>query len=386
MEADAKLAQRNEELIKAYAELSKTSSELEHLFRNIHEVFFSVDMRTYTTLQMSDRCEHIYGYPAEEFKRNPNLWMDLALDEDRHIINANYAPMLAGKDIQHTHRIRRKDGTVRWVETKITPTMGEDGKLERIDGITSDVTERKESEEKIAQRNEELIKINAELDRFVYSASHELRAPLTSVLGLITVARMHQLDEECETLLEMMQTSVERLDLFIKDIVNYSRNSRLEIICEKISFEEVIHESLDQLRYMPEVKHIAISTEIEGTEEFYSDRKRISVLLNNILSNAIKYYNPKEAHPFIHIKVCQSAEEASLEVRDNGLGIAAEYLDKIFNMFFRATQAQSGSGLGLYIVKEIVDKMNGDLSVDSQEGKGSTFQFRLPNLNPQKAL
>jgi PAS domain S-box-containing protein len=386
------MVELNQKLRHEIEESRKTSSELEHLFRNIHEVFYSMDMRNFKILQMSDSCVRIYGFTSEELKRDPNLWMGAILEEDQQLIRELYAPMYAGKDLHHTHRIRHRDGSIKWVEIRITTTQGEDGMLDRIDGITIDVTERMEADAKLAQRNEELIKINAELsktnaelDRFVYSASHELRAPLTSVLGLITVARLQPLDEHCASLLEMMQTSVERLDIFIKDIVNYSRNSRMEIASEKIDFAEVIHDSLEQLRYMPEVQNITITTELKRNDEFFSDRKRITILLNNILSNAIKYHNPQAERPFIHISVEQSAAEATLEVRDNGVGIGEAYLDKIFTMFYRATQLQSGSGLGLYIVKEIVDKMNGHLSVHSQEGKGSTFQFRLPNLNPGKA-
>jgi PAS domain S-box-containing protein len=368
------------------AESQKRSAHLDTLFRNIHEVFFSVDMQTGALLQMSVRCEQVYGYSVEDFYQNPKLWLDVVLEEDRHIIDENYPPMLAGRDIQHTHRIRHKDGTIRWLESKITPTLDGDGKLVRIDGITSDVTARKDAEEKLEQRNQELLKINSELDRFVYSASHEMRAPLTSVLGLVNLASTGEEDPDKLMLLKMMQTSVERLDLFIKDIVHYARNSRLEVENERIDFPDLIAESIDQLKYMPEVANIRITTALDGDHEFYSDKKRISVVMNNLLSNAIKYSNPRVANPFIHIHVSQRTDAVALEIRDNGVGIREEYLDKIFNMFYRATMMQSGSGLGLYIVKEIIEKLEGSWGVCSKEGEGSTFHFLIPNLNLKVAV
>lgn len=368
------------------AESQRRSADLDTLFRNINEVFFSVEMQTGTLLQMSVRCEQVYGYSAEEFHENSNLWLDVVLEEDRYIIDENYPLLLAGRDIQHTNRILHKDGSIRWLETKITPTLDDQGKLVRIDGITSDVTARKDAEEKLEQRNQELLKTNSELDRFVYSASHELRAPLASVLGLVTLASMGEDDPEKLKLLKMMQTSVERLDLFIKDIVHYARNSRLEIEYERIDFPDLIAESIDQLRYMPEVANIQITTAMDGEYDFYSDRKRISVVMNNLLSNAIKYSNPRVANPFIHIHVSHRTDAVALEIKDNGVGIREEYLDKIFNMFFRATMMQSGSGLGLYIVKEIIEKLEGSWGVCSKEGEGSTFHFLIPNLNLKAAV
>jgi signal transduction histidine kinase len=232
----------------------------------------------------------------------------------------------------------------------------------------------------LEQQNRELVKTNAELDRFVYSASHELRSPLTSVMGLISIARMNEKDKGQLKLMDMMQTSVERLDIFIQDIVNYSGNSRMDLAEEKIDFEAVIAECIEQLRYMPEVENVSIFTEVLGDCEFLSDRKRISVIINNLLSNALKYQKPDEDKPYIHVIVNVSPEVALITISDNGSGIPREYQDKIFNMFYRATERKPGTGLGLYIVKEIVDRLEGKVHVESEPGKGSTFYVSIPSV------
>ncbi|HTF02685.1 MAG TPA: PAS domain S-box protein [Bacteroidia bacterium] len=129
-------------------ELAKAHNELKTLFENIDTVFFTVDMTCYKVIQMSASCEKIYGHTAEDFLANSNLWFEVILEEDKHVIESNYPLMYAGKRFSHENRICAKDGTIRWVETKITPTLGDDGQVTRIDGITSDITLRKEAEEK----------------------------------------------------------------------------------------------------------------------------------------------------------------------------------------------------------------------------------------------
>lgn len=129
-------------------ELAKAHEELKTLFRNIETVFFTVDVTQGKVVQMSPSCEKIYGYTAEDFLNDNNsLWYDAVLEEDKHIIQANYALMYAGKSFSHAHRIKAKDGTIRWIESKLTPTLGADGSVIRIDGITSDITAQKEAEE-----------------------------------------------------------------------------------------------------------------------------------------------------------------------------------------------------------------------------------------------
>ncbi|MDP1800485.1 MAG: PAS domain S-box protein [Bacteroidota bacterium] len=145
------MVELNDKLRKETIELKKTHSELKTLFDNIDDVFFTVDMTNYKLLQMSSNCEKMYGYPIECFYETPNLWFDVVIEKDKHIIQNNYPTMHAGQRFTQQYRISRKDGNLRYLETKITPTLNENGQLIRIDGISTDITERKRAEKKAHQ-------------------------------------------------------------------------------------------------------------------------------------------------------------------------------------------------------------------------------------------
>jgi signal transduction histidine kinase len=131
-------------------------------------------------------------------------------------------------------------------------------------------------------------------------------------------------------------------------------------------------ESADKVEFISKVK---------GTGNFYSDPKRISIFLNNFLSNAIKYQDPgKKKKSFVNIQVTQTKSYATITIEDNGVGIKKEYQSKIFNMFFRASENSFGSGLGLYIARQAVERLGGEIKVDSKLGIGTTFTINLPSL------
>lgn len=231
----------------------------------------------------------------------------------------------------------------------------------------------------IEKRNRELRKLNSELDRFVYSASHDLRAPLASILGLIAVARLDK-GNNTEEYLNLIEKCIHKLDGFIRDIIDFSRNSRLELDTEPIHFEPMIHEIIDELKYMDERGLIQKKVEVNGSGEFFTDKKRLAIILRNLISNAYKYHNPYTENNFVQIRVNYSAKGASIEVADNGIGIAEEHLQNIFKMFYRAIENNNGSGLGLYIVKETVEKLKGSISVRSVLGQGTTFELKLTSV------
>lgn len=233
----------------------------------------------------------------------------------------------------------------------------------------------------VEKRNRELRKLNSELDRFVYSASHDLRAPLASILGLIAVARLDK-SNNVEEYLNLIEKSIHKLDGFIRDIIDFSRNSRLELHTESINFESMVHEIIDELKYMDERGLIRKIVEVNGSGNFYTDRKRLAIILRNLISNAYKYHNPYNDDNFVHVIVKYSSHEATITVADSGIGISEEHLSNIFKMFYRANENNNGSGLGLYIVKETVDKLKGNITVRSIPNQGSTFELKLTNIKP----
>lgn len=277
-----------------------------------------------------------------------------------------------------------KEGKPYWVSIEVQPIYDRAGQVIQFIAIQSDITERKATQHALLERNEELVKINAELDRFVYSASHDLRAPIASLLGLIEVARLEKSLDNIENLLNMQKTSLLRLDRFIRDIVDHSRNMRLSVEPEAVNFEHIVHATFEQLQFMDNVNRLRKVINIKQAVKFYTSPTRLDIIFNNLISNAIKYADLRKDDPFLEITVSLNETRAEIRVRDNGEGIPAESLPKIFDMFFRASGRGSGSGLGLYIVKEAIQKIDGNIQVKSEYGQGTEFVVEIPNLVAQR--
>lgn len=253
---------------------------------------------------------------------------------------------------------------------------------ERTKALHDEILTRKEAEEKLQRSNHELSKRNTELDNFVYSVSHDLRAPIASVLGLINLAKKDSNIAMKDVYLDMIQKSANQQDHFIREILDQSRNSRLDIKREEIFFEPIIEETFNQLKFATATgQNVERIITVKQEEPFYSDRWRLKVILNNIISNAIRYRNGKD--PVIKVNVAVNRQGAHLQIEDNGKGIGKEHLNKVCNMFYRATDDGAGSGLGLYIVKETIDKLNGSMKIDSEIGRGTMVSMNIPEYTPK---
>ncbi|MCV9385870.1 sensor histidine kinase [Reichenbachiella ulvae] len=232
----------------------------------------------------------------------------------------------------------------------------------------------------INRQNKELKKVNEELDRFVYSASHEMRSPLSSILGLVHIARSDK-SGDLNMYFNHIESSVMRLDDFIKDIIDYSRNARLGVISQEIDLRELIDSILHGISFTENYKIISHNIDIPEGLIFNSDRGRLKIVLSNLITNAFKHHAPdKVKNPWVSIKVEKLLEGIRIEIQDNGLGIDPKHISDIFKMFYRATTLNDGSGLGLYMVKEIIAKLNGTVDVHSELQKGTTFEVYIPEL------
>lgn len=226
--------------------------------------------------------------------------------------------------------------------------------------------------------NKMLSKTNAELDRFVYSTSHDLRAPLASVLGLIDITKRSTDRQEVNRYLEMMTGRIHALDKFVRDITDYSQNNRLAVKRDRIALRELAEDVWESLRFAPEAININFFVDVPDETEIVSDRKRLSIVLNNLISNAIRYHDARKGYKFIRLQYHANGKGFFIEVKDNGIGIPAEYHNKIFEMFFRANERSPGSGLGLYIVRETLAKLSANIQLESAPGKGSSFILKFP--------
>lgn len=238
-----------------------------------------------------------------------------------------------------------------------------------------------ENEKQISEKNSELTKLNTELDQFVYSTSHDLMAPLSSVRGLIHLSRVTEGEKELRELIEMMDGRVDDLQKFIRDISDYSRNTRLEVEKQKVLVSKLIRTILENLRSHPHTEKVKIELEIPAELVIYSDPSRLQIILGNLIANAIKYMDPEKEKPMLKINATLRESHIKFIVQDNGLGIPPNHIHRIFDMFYQANEKAEGSGLGLYIVKQTVEKLKGTVLVASEYKVGSTFTVVIPVYN-----
>jgi ligand-binding sensor domain-containing protein/signal transduction histidine kinase len=232
-------------------------------------------------------------------------------------------------------------------------------------------------DERVNERTLKLVKANQELDRFVYSASHDLSAPLKSILGLIQLTRLENKNEELTNHLDHMQKSVLKLEGVINSLTQFSRNMGHAIVKQEFIFDEMINEVLDELKYPFHTDKVKIIKDYNASAFIISDYLRLKIILSNLISNALKYKKSNGSDSFVYISYQNNNESNVIQIKDNGIGISTENQLKVFDMFFRATLQSNGSGLGLYIVKETVEKLGGKITLESAPSSYTMFTVVL---------
>lgn len=240
-----------------------------------------------------------------------------------------------------------------------------------IFGVYVDITDRKKVEEELKVRN-------TELDNFVYKVSHDLRAPLSSILGLVNLANLQGNEDNLRDYIPLVGQKVKTLDHFISDVLSHSKNLKLDVKTDLIDLRKIIDLTFKDLGYLTGVEEIRKKILVSGVD-FYSDQWRIGEIFRNLISNAIKYRKLDHPTPTIEISANSTPEATEIIFKDNGIGIPPENMGRIFEMFYRASEQSEGSGLGLYIVKNAIDKLEGVVLVESEFGQGTTFKITLPN-------
>jgi PAS domain S-box-containing protein len=273
-----------------------------------------------------------------------------------------------------------KNGSPYWLSLDIMPLYDEkQNEFIGFFSIQRNITQRKEAEANIKKQNEELKTANYELDSFVYHVSHDLRSPVASSLGVLEIC---QIINDLPTILQylaLQKTSLQKMDNFIRDILDYSRNARMRIERVNFSIKELIEEIIHQNSNQKGKDKIKFYINTPKDDIIFGDKFRIRVILHNLMTNAIKFVRPYEKNPYVKINVQKSEIGIEMSVEDNGIGIREEHLNNIFEMFYRATDTNHGSGLGLYIVKEMLHKMGGYIKVKSMFEIGTTFFLFIPS-------
>ncbi len=320
---------------------------------------------------VNDRFVQISGYTRDELIGQPYTIMRFGYHPEEYHKDI-WESISAKGEVWHGEvKSKTKKGDFIWLDTYIVPFKDQSDEITKYVFIRFDISERKAIQEKLEIKN-------FELDSFVYHTSHDLRAPLASILGLTSLIDQEDDLDKVKKFNNMIKESVKKQDEFIKSILNYSQNVNLPTTRKGIHFKEIIDNVLQELNNMPNKSSIDVRVKISGKPMFYGDPIRLTIIFKNLISNTIKYFDARKKS-YLSIDISKNENESVVVVEDNGVGIKKEHLSKIFDMFYRGNENSDGSGLGLYIVKETVDKLGGSIKIFSEYGKGTKFMFNIPN-------
>jgi PAS domain S-box-containing protein len=350
------------------AQVRKNETLFTQLFQNVPMAVVMLDENG-KVAEINGGFEQMFGFGKNEL-RGKNL-NDFIVPDDLRSEGIDLNNLITSNRVVSIESIRKhKSGSLINVILCGVPVML-DHQAIGIYGVYVDITDRKKVEEELKIRN-------AELDNFVYKVSHDLRAPLSSVLGLVNLSKLQgNMDNPLEYI-ELIGEKIQALDNFISDVLSHSKNLKMEVSIDRVDLERIIDQTFTDLGYLKGARETRRSIKVEGID-LYSDHWRVSEIFRNLISNAIKYRRPESNDSEIIIKINVDHLCADITFADNGIGIKDTNLKRIFEMFYRATEQGEGSGIGLYIVKNAVDKLGGQIRVASKPGHGTRFHILLPN-------
>lgn len=357
---------------RAEAGYQRTETLFFELFQNSPLAIVLLNERS-EVVQLNRGFERLFGFTYNDLvgKTLTDAIVPSELEQEGDEINNH---ITANKVIRvETVRHRKGGGSVPVIIYGV-PVMLRDEKI-GIFGMYVDITERKRVEEELKIRN-------AELDNFVYKVSHDLRAPLSSVLGLAHLAAMPGNRDDLSEYVKLMGEKAMQLDHFISDVLSHSKNLKMDVTVDLVDMHELIAKTFDDLNFLAGTDEIERIVEVKG-EELFSDRWRLGEVFRNLLSNAIKYRRTDGERPLVKVIVRVTRHHCEIDVSDNGIGVESALVPRIFEMFFRASDRSDGSGLGLYIVRNAIERLSGTIDVQSEAGVGTRFTIRIPNLIPK---
>ncbi len=325
----------------------------------------------------------IIGHPQNEGDGLIYLWQAIHQDY-RRSLRREFLKLVndSADDFSTELLFLTQNNEEKWINLNASLVRDERNVPAFIVVFLTDVSYEKQAKIQLKDTLDELKIKNFELDQFVYKTSHDLRSPLTSIMGLINVIRLEDEMQNLPLYIDKIEERVHRLDNFIALILTYSKSANSPLNIKSVDFEELVNDAKEELKYLPNAERLDIKLSIDNPNViiYHSDPFRLGIILKNIVSNAIKYMNLGRSHNFLSIHTQINREKCFITISDNGIGIEQIYIDKIFDMFYRASEQAEGSGLGLYIVKQTVKMLQGEVKLMSKAGSGTTFLLELPNL------
>lgn len=350
------------------AQIRRSESLFIQLFQNLPMAVTMLDDSGKVTA-INKGFEEMFGYEkADLLGKNLN---DFIVPEGLYDEGIGLNNLIASNQVVTLESVRKhRSGRMVNVILCGVPVLFENRTI-GIYGVYFDITDRKKVEEELKVRN-------AELDNFVYKVSHDLRAPLSSVLGLVNLSRMDGNNDNPMEYIRIIGEKIKALDNFIGDVLSHSKNLKMEVNISRVDLVKIIGQTFTELSYLDGAQQMKRLVKVEGID-FYSDHWRVSEIFRNLISNAIKYRQINSGVSEVNIKISVDHLCADINFADNGIGIKGSSLKRIFEMFYRATDQAEGSGIGLYIVKNAIEKLGGQIKVASAPGEGTRFHILLPN-------
>jgi PAS domain S-box-containing protein len=364
----------NAQSIAARKEAEKALVESERNFRSVFEQaaagIFQLDLEK-NMLQCNDTFSEMLGYTLEELK---HLGLKAIIQPDYLTDSEKVFDQVIKEELESFRaesRYLHKDGYIVWVLVTVSLVKDISEKPKYVLGIVQNITELKKIQEDL------LFKKN-ELDTFLYRTPHDLRGPVATLKGLNSIAKLEVQEPTIGAYLKNMERTVNQLDNIITNLMEITKIKESTIAKEEIDFNILVNDSINSLKELPKFLQIDFRIQIKTQNAVYGDLGLVRIILQNLIENAVNYArNRVDSYVEINIEETDFGN-IKIIVADNGEGIPEQYQGKIFNMFFRGTESSKGSGLGLYILKNALEKLGGTINVESGYGKGSKFTVFLP--------
>lgn len=355
---------------------------------------------------VSPACQTITGYKPADFIENPNLYLEIVHPDDRRRIEAHRCEPGICDAIPIEYRIIRRDGEERWISHLCREVRNREGHFIGCCVSNRDITVRKQSERSLQEHREQLLDLkeqletkNKELETIIGVVSHDLRTPLVSIHGFSgeiglncteareTLSRMNPSDPQTETLLRIMtqeipeclnyiEVSVKAMDQLVRSLVKVARAGMVNPVPEPLDMNTLVSDVVNSVLYR--VRKNEIQLNVEPLPPCFADREQIAQVFTNLVDNAIKFI-PSDRRGSIRIWGRMQEGRSVYCVEDNGMGIAPQSQQKIFDLFARLRfEKNEGEGIGLAMVKRMLDRNNGTIRVESEEDRGSRFFVSLP--------
>jgi PAS domain S-box-containing protein len=352
-------------------EIKKSEERYRMLIETMHEGVVYLDKNDSILFANRRLCE-MTGYSQPELINQKAATLLIA-NKDKGLMESKLQLRHKGIDDQYEIQLLCKNGTLKWTMVNGIPITDEDNIIIGSMATFTDISEIKKTESRLRATNQEL-------NTFIYKSSHDLKGPLASIRGLTGLASNELVDVDSLHYLDLINQSANRLDTILSDLLETVRIKENAICAEEVDLALVVDDVIKNISSSKGFANLNITIDVPH-KVFLTDLKIIDSIIHNILDNGIKYRDTTKSSNWIALNLNETANGIIIEIEDNGVGIPIALQEKVFDMFYRANLESKGTGLGLYIVKNAVEKLGGSITLYSEVGSGTKFIIDLPNIS-----